>query len=91
MIKLINYISLKACRYYGILDCVKWYKHHPEPQTQAKGTNIIWDIAIQTDGKIKSRRPDIEIKDYKRKKCLLIDVTISTDYNILVKNIVPYP
>ena len=37
-------------------------------------------MAIQTDRKIKSNRPDI-----KRKTCLLIDMAIPTDNNITVK------
>ena len=44
-------------------------KHQPEPMTEAKGAADLYDLAIQTDRKIKSNRPDIVVKDYKRKVC----------------------
>ena len=40
------------------------------------------DFAIQTDRKIKRNRPYTLVKDYKRKICLLIDVSVPTNYNI---------
>ena len=43
------------------------------------------DIAIWTDRKIKSNRLDIVVKDYKIKTCLLIDMLVSRDNNIPVK------
>ena len=52
---------------------------------ETKGGTILLDFAIQTDRKIKSYRPDLIIKDYKRKICLLIDMSVSTDDNISVK------
>ena len=41
-------------------------------------------MAIQTDRKIKNNRPDLVVKDYKRKTCLLIDISVPTD-NLSVK------
>ena len=41
----------------------QWYEHQPE----VKGATILWDFAIQTSRKIKSHRPDIVVKDNKRK------------------------
>ena len=41
-------------------------------------------MAIQTDRKIKRNRPDLVVKDYKRKTCLLIDMSVPTD-NLSVK------
>ena len=40
---------------------------------------------MRTDGKIKSKRPDIVVKDYKRKTCILIDMSVPTDNNTSVK------
>ena len=54
-------------------------------KTEDKTAIILWDFTIQTDSKIKSNRPNIVAKDYKRKICLLIDMFVPTDYNILVK------
>ena len=40
---------------------------------------ILWDIAIQTKGKIKNNRPDIGLTVYKRETCLLIDMSEPKD------------
>ena len=51
---------------------------------EEKRATILGDFAIETDRKIKKNRPDLVVKDYKRKKCLLIDMSVPTD-NIWVK------
>ena len=48
-------------------------------------STILWDFAIQTDRKIKTNKPDIVVKDHKRKACLLIDMAVTTDDNVSVK------
>ena len=78
-----HYIHLKVCKYYGIMDWEKCYKH--QPITEEKGATIIWDFAIQTDRKIKSNRQDIVVKGYNRKTCLLIDMSVPTVNTILIK------
>ena len=35
------YIHWKICKYNGILDCEKWYRHQPELIAEAKGVTII--------------------------------------------------
>lgn len=42
-------------------------------------------MLIQIDREIKANRPDIVIKDKQEKACLLIDMSIPTDKNTLVK------
>ena len=79
------YRHWKVYIYNGILDYKKWYKHQAEPITEVKEAYILWDFAIQTDRKIKSHRPDIVIKEYKRKAWVLIDMSGPTNNNISVK------
>ena len=50
------------------MESEKGYKHQPEPITEAKEALILWNLAIQTDRKIKRNRPDIVVKHNKRKK-----------------------
>ena len=38
-----------------------------EPQTKTKGATILWDLVIETDRKITSKRQYIIVKDYERK------------------------
>ena len=57
------------------MDREKGYKPQPEPITEAKeAATILWDFAIETDRKIKRNRPDLVVKDYKRKTYFLIDM-----------------
>ena len=78
-----HYIHGKVCKYYGLLGCEKWYKH--QQITEAKWTTILWAFSIQTDWKIKSNRLNIEVKNYKKKTCLLIDMSALTDDKISVQ------
>ena len=64
----------KICKYNGILDCEKCYKHQTEPIKEPKRAAILWDFAAQTSRKIKRSRLDIVVKDFRRKTCLLISV-----------------
>ena len=63
------------------LKATIYYHHLSEPL--AKGDAILREFAIRTDLKI--NRPDIVAKDYKRKKCLLIDMAVPMSNNISVK------
>ena len=62
------------CNEYGILKSEKWFKLQPESIREAKETTILWNIAIQTNRKIKINKPDFVVEDYKRELCLLIDI-----------------
>ena len=74
--------SLKTCKYCEILKSEKWYITKPKPTTGTKGVSILWDLAIQTDGKIKRSRSVITFKDYKRKTRLLNDMSVPTGNKI---------
>jgi hypothetical protein len=45
----------------------------------------LWNQGIQTDREVSANRPDIIIKNKKDKTCLLIDVTIPSDKNVVQK------
>ena len=53
-------------KYYWTLKSEKWYKHQPEPITDAKEASILWSVASRTNRKIKNRS-DIMVKNSKRK------------------------
>ena len=61
-----HYIHWKVDKYYGILNCEKWCQYQPEPLTEANGTTVLSDFAIQTDRKIKSNYLDTVIKGYRK-------------------------
>ena len=64
------YINWKVCKLHVILDCKKWYKRKPKTITEAKGTTILWDFAIQTDKK--KRRAINQAWTLKEKHAILL-------------------
>ena len=74
-----QYLYWKICKYYNTAHAEKWYEHKTPPVVEGENTTILWDFPINTDRTIQANRPDIVIKDYKSKTCLLIDMTIPTD------------
>jgi hypothetical protein len=46
---------------------------------------ILWNQQIQTDGTIPNNKPDIVIRDNEKGTCMLIDVAISRDRNVIQK------
>ena len=52
---------------------------------RSKRDAIFWVFAIQIKRKINHNRPDIVVKDFKRKTWLLIDMSVPRDNNISVK------
>ena len=62
------YIHWKICRGYEIEKTEKWYEHQPTTITENSEVTILWDMPVQTDREIQANRPDIVVKDKKRKK-----------------------
>ena len=46
---------------------------------------ILWNQQVQTDRTISHNKPDIIIRDTEQRTCLLIDVAISGDRNVIKK------
>ncbi|KAJ8024707.1 hypothetical protein HOLleu_34687 [Holothuria leucospilota] len=84
--KVATYIHWLICRHYGIETSTdKWYDHQPLTVSENQDATILWDMPVHTDREIKANRPDIVVKDFKEKKCLLIDVAVPSDKNISIK------
>jgi hypothetical protein len=69
----------------GIETAENWYCHIPKPVTEHEDVTVLWNQGIQTDRKVLANRPDIIIKNKKDKTCLLIDVAIPSDKNVIQK------
>jgi hypothetical protein len=55
-------------------------------ETGQKGkVNILWNQQVQTDRAIPNNKPDIIILDNEKRTCMLIDVAISGDRNVIKK------
>ena len=46
---------------------------------------ILWNQKVQTDGTIPSNKPEIIIRDNEKGTCMLIDVAISGDRDVIKK------
>jgi hypothetical protein len=69
------------------LDTKHWYEHVPKSVETSRGCKVIilWNQQIQTDRTIPSNKPDIVICDNEKGTCMLIDVTIPGDRNVIQK------
>jgi hypothetical protein len=64
-----------------------WYKHVPKSVEASQGgkETILWNQQVQTDRTSPSNKPDIIIQDNEKGTCMLIDVAISGDRNVIKK------
>jgi len=53
--------------------------------SQGSKVTILWNQQIQTDRTIPSNKPDIIIRDNEKGTCMLIDIAISGDRNVIEK------
>ena len=55
--------------------------------TQAEKVTILWNQQVRTDRSITNNKPDIIIRDNEKRTCILIDVAISADSNVIKKEV----
>ena len=69
------------------MDEKHWYEHVTESVETCQGGNvaILWNQQVQTDRTIPNNKPDIIIRDNEKRTCMLIDVVISGDRNVIKK------
>jgi len=52
---------------------------------QGSKVTLLWNQQVQTDRTIPNNKPDIIIRDNEKGTCMLIDVAISVDRNVIKK------
>jgi hypothetical protein len=64
-----------------------WYEHVPKSVETNQGgkVTILWNQQVQTDRTIPNNKPGIIIRDNEKGTCMLIDVAISGDRNVIKK------
>jgi len=80
--------TLQQCKETGVQLAKKhWYEHVPESvETSQRGkVTILWNQQVQTDRTVPNNKPDIIIRDNEKGTCMLIDVAISGDRNVIKK------
>jgi hypothetical protein len=83
----VKYVLLhySICKKLGIETAENWYSHIPNPVTEHEDITVLWNQGIQMDREVLANRPDIRVKNKKDKTCLLIDVAIPSDKNVIQK------
>jgi hypothetical protein len=81
-----QYIHWCVCNYYNLDSADKWYEHQTPPVVENADVSILWDFGIHTDRTIVANRPDIVIRDKKKRTALLLDVSIPSDRNTSLKS-----
>jgi hypothetical protein len=66
-----------------------WYEHVPKSGETSQGekVTILWNQQVQTDRTVPNYKPDIIISDNEKGTCVLIDVAISGDRNMIEKDV----
>jgi hypothetical protein len=78
-------LPFNICKERGVnLDKKHWYEHVPESIETSQG-GILWNQQVQTDRTIPNNKPDIIICDNEKRTCMLIDVAIPGDRNVIKK------
>ena len=57
----------------------------PKPVYAEGDVTVLWNQAVHTDREVTANGPDTIIKKKKEKTCTLIDVAISADKNVVLK------
>ena len=86
-------LHFSICKETGVqLDKKHWYEHVPKSvETIQEGkVTILWYEKVQTDRTIPNNKPDIIIRDNEKGTCMLIDVAISGDRNVIKKEAVKF-
>ena len=53
--------------------------------TQGGKVTILWNQQVRTDRTVPNNKPDIIMRDNEKRACMLIDVVISGDSNVIKK------
>ena len=59
--------------------------HNPAPFLENYTHKLLWDLDIQTDHQILTRRPDLIIINKKKRFCKIVDFTVPADHRIKLK------
>jgi len=70
------------------LDKKHWYEHVPKSVETSQGgkVTILWNQQVQTDRTVPNNKPDIIICNTEKGTCMLIDVVMSGERNVIKKD-----
>jgi hypothetical protein len=77
--KVCTHLHYTIYKKLGIETAENWYSHIPKPVTEHEDVTVSWNQRIQTDREVLAN------KNKEDKTCLLIDVAIPPDKNVIQK------
>jgi hypothetical protein len=81
-------LNFNICKETAVqLDTKHWYEHVPKSVETTRGDKVTiqWNQQVQTDRTIPQNKPDIVIRNNEKGTCMLIDVAILGDTNVIQK------
>jgi hypothetical protein len=81
-------LPFNICKELGVnLDSELKYEHVPKSveTSQVGKVTILWNQQVQTNRTIRNDKPDIIMQDNEKGTCMLIDVAIPGDRNVIQK------
>jgi hypothetical protein len=81
-------LHFNICKELGVkLDSELWYEHVPKSVEtgQVGKVTVLWNQQVQTDRTTPNNKPDIIIRDNEKGTCMLIDIVIPGDRNVIKK------
>jgi len=81
-------LHFNICKETGVqLDIIHWFEHVPKSVETGQGCNvtILWNQQFQSDRTKPNNKPNCIIRNNEKKTCMLIDVAISGDRNVIKK------
>jgi hypothetical protein len=81
-------LHVNTCKELGVeLDSELWYEHvlKSVETSQVGKVAILWNQQVQTDRTVPNNKPEIVILDNGKETCMLIDVAIPGDRNVIKK------
>jgi hypothetical protein len=73
------------CNKLGTVTTENWYSHILKAVTEHEGITVLWNQGEQMDREVLANRHDIIVKNKMARICLLVDVALKTDRNIIQK------
>jgi len=83
--KVCTHLHYSICKALGIKMTDKWYTSTPKPLYEQEDVTVMGHQTAYTDRDITANRADIIIENKKYITCILIDVAIPMDRNVMQK------
>ena len=81
-------IHMKLCEKFKFDPMNKWYMNNPESVRENETHKLLWDLEIQTDHLISTRRPDLVIVSKKKKRkriSRILDFAVPANHRTKIK------